>query len=61
MGLTEVAAGVRDPIRASAFSAHALVHLAAAQLLLDHPPVDVMEAYPVEAGIEPPKDWRTEA
>lgn len=58
MGLTELAMEVRDPICASTLSAQALVHLAAAQLLLDHPPVDVLEAYPVESGVEPPRNWR---
>jgi hypothetical protein len=29
-----------------------------ARLLLDHPSVDVLDAYPVECGVEPPRDWR---
>lgn len=36
----------------------AQAHLDMARLLLDHPPVDVLDAYPVERGVEPPKDWR---
>lgn len=36
----------------------AQTHLAMARLLLDHPPVDVLDAYPVERGVEPPRDWR---
>ena len=49
-----------DPERATAHTNQALFHLAAARLLLDHDPVDVLEAYPVEAGVEPPRrgDWR---
>lgn len=58
MGLTELTAGNRGHVHASVLSAQALVHLAAAQLLLDHPPVDVLEAYPVESGVEPPRNWR---
>lgn len=57
MGLTELTAGNRGHVHASVLSAQALVHLAAAQLLLDHPPVDVPETYPVGAA-EPPRDWR---
>jgi hypothetical protein len=36
----------------------AVAHLAVARLLLAHPPVDVLDAYPVERDVEPPKDWR---
>lgn len=38
----------------------AAAHLAAARMLLDHPPVDILDAYPVERGVEPPKDWRND-
>lgn len=34
-------------------------HLAAAKLLLDHPPVDVLDQYPL-AGRRPSTDWRNE-
>lgn len=49
---------VTDAVESAASSQQAVVHLAAARLLLDHPPVDVLDAYPVELGVEPPEDWR---
>lgn len=50
--------GVRE-MQAAVWSAQlAQAHLEAARLLLDHPPVDVLDAYPPERGVQPPKDWR---
>lgn len=58
MALLDRAMGDGDQVRATRDNGQALVHLAAVRLLLDHPPVDVLDAYPVECGAEPPRDWR---
>jgi ankyrin repeat protein len=38
--------------------AAATAHATMAKVLLDHPPVDVLDTYLVELGAEPPEDWR---
>lgn len=47
----------QDPAACTAHATQALFHLAAARLLLDHPPVPFEVAYPLD-GPEPPDDWR---
>lgn len=58
MTLGGEAADVTDSsVRGSWLANRALFHLAAAQLLLDHPPWDFDEMYPVD-GPGPSRDWR---
>jgi len=53
MDQTERANEQEDPTKAALGIALANVHLAAARLLLDHPPIDGMSSRP--------GDWRTQA